>query len=80
MMCRYIIQNPVKILQYSAQIGAIIGATYGCIKSSQNTKWTSFTTRLGNCVFNVFIMGIGGAIIGLLSPISLCAVVRQVLF
>lgn len=75
-----IIKNPVKVLEYSVMSGAIIGATYGFIKSIQNTKWSSFTTRLGNCIFNVFIMGVGGAVIGLLSPVSMCVVVHQVLW
>lgn len=79
MMHQYIIQNPIKILTYSAQAGALVGAIYGFGKSIQNTRWSSLTTQLGNVIFNVFIMGLGGSIIGLVSPLSMGVVVHRLI-
>lgn len=62
---------------YTTKIGAMIGAIYGFEKSIDNMRWSSFTNQLGNVIVNVFIMGLGGGVIGLLFPVSFGVVMHR---
>ena len=60
--------KPVLIIM---KIGFLSGGTYGFVRSMENTKWSSLTNQIANAIVNVCIMGVGGAIIGLMTPISM---------
>ena len=64
----YSFMKPVMIIM---KIGFIAGGIYGFGRSLENTKWSSFTNQIANAIFNSCIMGVGGAIIGLMTPISM---------
>jgi hypothetical protein len=66
--------KPVTIIM---KIGFIVGGTYGFGRSMENTKWCSWTNQIANAIFNTFIMGVGGAIIGLMTPISMGAFIYR---
>jgi hypothetical protein len=62
--------KPVIIIM---KIGFVTGGTYGFVRSMENTKWCSLTNQVANAIVNVIIMGVGGAIVGLMTPISMGA-------
>lgn len=70
----YSFMKPVIIIM---KIGFIAGGMYGFGKSMENTKWCSFTNQMANAIFNSCIMGVGGAIIGLMTPISMGAFIYR---
>ena len=59
------------------RLGFVVGGTYGFVRSMQNTRWSSLTNQIANAIFNVCIMGVGGAIIGLMTPISMGAFIYR---
>ena len=63
----HLLIKPVIIIM---KIGFIAGGIYGFVRSMENTKWSSLTNQIANAIVNVCIMGVGGAIIGLMMPIS----------
>ena len=69
----FLIQPSIIIMR----VGFIIGGTYGFIRSLENTKWTSYTNQIANAIVNVCIMGVGGAVIGLMTPISVAAFIYR---
>jgi hypothetical protein len=66
----HFLMKPVIIVM---KIGFIAGGFYGFARSMENTKWCSLTNQVANAIVNVIIMGVGGAIIGLMTPISMGA-------
>ena len=67
----YLLIKPAIII--IMKIGFVAGGTYGFVRSMENTKWSSLTNQVANAIVNVIIMGVGGAIVGLMTPISMCA-------
>ena len=70
----YSYMKPVTIIM---KIGFIAGGFYGFGRSMENTKWSSLTNQIANAIFNSFIMGVGGAIIGLMTPVSMGAFIYR---
>jgi hypothetical protein len=66
--------KPVMIV---IKIGFIAGGFYGFGRSLENTKWCSLTNQIANAIFNSCIMGVGGAIIALMTPISMGAFIYR---
>ena len=59
------------------KMGFLAGGTYGFVRSFENTKWSSLTNQIANAIVNVCIMGVGGAIIALMTPISMGAFIYR---
>lgn len=72
----YSLMKPVMIMM---QIGFVAGGTYGFVRSMSNTKWCSLTNQIANAIVNVIIMGVGGSIIGIMTPISIGAFMYRVI-
>ena len=70
----HLLIKPVIIIM---KIGFIAGGIYGFVRSMENTKWSSLTNQIANAIVNVCIMGVGGAIIGLMMPISVGAFIYR---
>jgi hypothetical protein len=70
----YSFMKPVIIIM---KIGFIAGGIYGFGRSLENTKWSSLTNQIANAIFNSCIMGVGGAIIALMTPISMGAFIYR---
>jgi hypothetical protein len=70
----HLLIKPVIIIM---KIGFIAGGIYGFGRSMENTKWASLSTQVANAIVNVIIMGVGGAIIGLMTPISMGAFIYR---
>jgi hypothetical protein len=71
----YLLIKPAIII--IMRLGFVVGGTYGFVRSLENTKWSSLTNQIANAIFNVCIMGVGGAIIGLMTPISMGAFIYR---
>ena len=70
----YSFMKPIEIIM---KIGFIAGGTYGFVRSLENTKWSSLTNQIANAIFNTCIMGVGGSIIAMMTPISMGAFIYR---